>query len=271
MLLFEVKDIVREHLGRTAFPSFLLDKALEQGRMIVEQQGNFYWMRAEAFWRTVINQQHYPIFSGDGPAPQVKITAFSAGNSSTPSTFNVQSVPIPRFKDVRFIFVKAESDTSWSSVQTGEITKEEIELNFSITETGMPAVIILDNFNLVVFPPMPDKEYVVKMFYYQWTENPKSNLFTDELLTRFPYAVIYGALAWAFEMELKDLQGAQYWRVLLGGQPGENGELGRGGEIARIRNHNFKRESQDKLSLTPLTGPYQRVRGLRTSQNIWLR
>ena len=270
MLLFEAKDIVREHLGRTGFPTFLLDQALAQGRMTVEQQGNWYWMRDETFWKTVIDQQYYPIFAGDGPPPLTKVLAFPAGVTTIPSVLAIQSIPIPEFKDVRSCFVKKLTDNQWSPVTTGGVTKEEAELHYSIDDSGEPELIVLDNFNLVIFPPKPDQEYVIKLLHYRWTTNPIGNLMTDELLTNFPYAIIYGALAWAYEIQLKDSQGALYWKTLLGGLPGENGEIGRGGVISSIRRHNYKRELEDKISLVPMTGPYQRVRRLRPNQDIWI-
>lgn len=281
MKLFEAKDIVREHLARTTFPTVLLDEALTNGRRIVEQTGNFYWMRAETFWQTEVNRQHYPIYSvNDNEAPLVEVTGFPPTTSTLvvgiqptpviPSTFKVQSIKVPNFKDIRFCFVKPANDVEWSPCDTGGVSKEEAELHYAINENGMPELIILDNSTLLTFPPFPDQNYVIKMLYFKWTDNPTSNRATDEILSRFPYALIYAALSWAYEMQLKDQQGAMYWKSLLGGPPQQNGEIGNGGEIAKIRRHNFKREQQDKVSLIPMTGPYQRVRRLRITQNIWL-
>ena len=280
MLFGEIKDVVREHLSRTTFPTDALDKALSQGRRFVEQQGNWWWMRAETFWQTEVNRQYYPIFSGDGAPPMVNVTAFPPTTPTTvvgvqavpviPSTFPVQSLPVPGFKDVRFCMVKPANDVEWSPCDTGGVTKEEAELHYAINETGMPELIIIDNFNLLTFPPFPDQNYVIKMLYFKWTSNPIGNLFTDELCNRFPEALIYSSLANAYELELKDMQGAQYWKNLLGLKDAQSGPMIVGGELAKIRRFNFQREQQDKISLIPMTGPYQRVRRLRITQNIWL-
>ena len=90
----------------------------------------------------------------------------------------------------------------------------------------------------------------MRLYIYQWTANPTTDLATDDLLRFFPNALIYAALANAYEITVKDLAGATYWRALLGGTP-----FGRGGELAKMKRENFKREIQDKLDFTPRLGP----------------
>lgn len=274
----DVKDIVREHLSRTTFPTNMLDKALDQGRRIIEQAGNWYWMRAETFFLLTVNQPVYPINStGAAMAPQEVIifpSTLASTNASITTTTDklpqkilVEPVAIPGFKDVRAANVKKRTDSEWSFCQIGGVTKEEADLHFSLNDPGQTELIVVDNMSLFVYPPFPDQDYVVYLYYWAWTSNPKGNLETDELISRFPDALIFSALAWAYDLELKDQQGAGYWRTLLGGKPGE---IGIGGEVAKIRRHNFQRMQQDNLSLTPMTGPNQRSRRLRITQNIWL-
>lgn len=234
-------------------------------------------MRAEADWQEVVNQQAYPINTIGQPADPVTIRGFPPdttiqtgsmiGVDIKPSEFQVQPISIPGFKDVRMGIIKVVTDLEWSPLEVGGVTKEEADLHYAINERGMSELAIIDNFTLFVYPPFPDQNYIIRLYYYKWTENPKSNLATDDLIDRFPYALIYASLAWAYELELKDMQTAGYWRTLLAGKPNE---IGQGGELAKIRRHNLKRMRQDKMSITPMYGPYSRVRRLRLTQNIWL-
>lgn len=274
-----VKDIVREHLSRTTFPTNMLDKALDQGRRIVEQAGNWWWMRAETSFVTVINQHIYPMVTEVGASlDPVIVTGFSpslaAANASVntatdklPTSFLVQPISVPGFKDTRAALSKKRTDSEWSITDVGGVAKEEADLHFAINETGQPQLLLVDNFNLLTYPPFPDKDYLVYLYYWRWTSNPTSNLGSDDLVSRFPDSLIYASLAWAYELELKDMQGAGYWRTLLGGKANE---VGMGGEIAKIRRHDFQRQRQENVSMTPMTGPNQRSRRLRITQNIWL-
>jgi hypothetical protein len=278
MLYYEVKDVVREHLARTTFPTDILDKALANGRRIVEQAGNWYWMRQDAYFTLVVDQSIYPINTSGQPSDPVEVLGFSpdlaASNPTVtsdtlklPTKLLVQPISVPNFKDVRSALVKKQTDTNWNPVETGGITKEEADLHFAINDSGTTELILIDNFNLLVYPPFPDSDYIVHLYYFGWTDNPKSNLQTDELVSHFPEALIFSSLVWAYEIELKDMQGASYWRTLLGGKPNE---IGYGGEIAKIRRHNLKRMRQDNMSLVPMNGPNERSRRLRLTQNIWL-
>src|SRR5258706_781147 len=222
MLFYEVKDIVREHLARTTFPTAMLNAALTNGRQIVEQAGNWWWMRAEADFNTVIRQQVYPINTTSQPASLVTIRGFppsttsASGSTSTsevqPSFYQVQPVDVPGFKDIRAAIIKKKSDLEWAPLDTGGVTKEECDLHYALNDTGMPNLLIIDNFNIYTYPPMPDVEYIIRLYYWKWTSNPLSNLATDDLIDRFPYSIIYAALCWAYELELKDMQTAGYWR-----------------------------------------------------------
>ena len=51
----EVKDIVREHFGRTQFPTGQLDQALAEGRRIIENFSNFWWMRGRKDFSLTVN------------------------------------------------------------------------------------------------------------------------------------------------------------------------------------------------------------------------
>lgn len=276
MQFYELKDTVREHLARTTFPTDMLDKALANGRRIVENTGNYYWMIQDAVFITEVNRQVYPIFSGNelpsGGLSTVEVLTFkpnyTLNEPKLPEKLMVQPIWLPGYKEVRAILVKSDTDNGWVDVTVGNIPRNQVDSRFSFDDSGPPSLVIIENFNLYVYPPRPDKRYSLYTYYYGWTSNPKSNLATDELISRFPEALIYASLAWAYELELKDMQGATYWRQLLGGQPTQ---VGVGGEIAKIKRHNFHRMRQDNMNLTPLQGIGDRGgRSRNFGRSIWL-
>ena len=234
MLLWEVKDVVRSHFGGTAFPSIQLDHALTQGRRMIEAHANFWWMQGEKDFTLTINQQSYPIYTGD--------------------------ILLPNFKDMRALSWKEPTGVSYEPVAAGDHTKEELDVLFDTDDIGSPEAAVVDNATLYVYPPKPNKAYSMRLYRYSWTDNPAQTS-TDDLLNFFPMALVYAALAWGYELELKDLQGAGYWKGLLGGSP-----FGRGGELAKLKKENFKRGWRDQINFTPRTGPG--VASLRRISNL---
>jgi hypothetical protein len=236
MLLYEAKDVVREHFGRLGLPTSILTIALNEGRKMIEKEGNFWWMRTIADFVTVVGQQEYVIGDAD-------------------------DIDIANFKDARALQQKMSSEVNWEPVDLGIIDEEELNLMYDEDDDGEPENAVIDNVTLKLFPPMPDLAYDMRLYAYQWTDNPTDNTATDDLLKNYGMAVVYGALIWGFEMELKDLQGAAYWRNLLGGSP-----FGHGGEIARIKRENMKRDWKDKMILVPHRGPGRMTR--RSFRNL---
>ena len=94
--------------------------------------------------------------------------------------------------------------------------------------------------------PIPDSTatYNTKLFYYNWTDNPTGNTGSDEVTNRWTEALIAGAMIWANEMELKDIQGAAYWRQMLDT------------EIVKLRRYSLEREWLDEIMITVSGGPY---------------
>jgi len=221
--LWEAKDIVRAHFGGTAFPTIQLDHALTQGRRMIETHANFWWMQGEKDFSLTINQDAYPIYTGD--------------------------ILLPNFKDARALSWREAAGVSYEPVALGDITKEELDVLYDTDDSGSPEVAVIDNATLYIYPPNPDKAYSMRLYRYSWTDNPVQTD-DDDLLNFFPMALVYAALAWGYELELKDLQGAAYWKGLLGGTP-----FGRGGELAKMKKENFKRGWRDNIMFTPRTGP----------------
>ena len=133
-------------------------------------------------------------------------------------------------------------------------------------DQGNPEFALIDNTTLKLYPPLPDFAYDLRLYFYQWTDNPTANTDTDDLLKNYGMALCYGAIIWGFEMQLKDLQGASYWRNLLGGTP-----FGHGGEIAKLKRENFKRDWKDRVMLTPHLGAGRLTRRSITNLNIYCR
>ena len=237
MTLGEVKDVVREHFGRMGLPTAILDISLAEGRRLIEREANFWWMRATTEFNLVANTQDYIIGSG-------------------------LAVNIVNFKDARAINFKKSTDTRWQPITLGTMDQEELDVMFGTTDAGPPVVAIVDNVTLKIYPPKPDLAYNMKLYHYNWTLNPTDNTASDDITRNYGMAMIYSAIIWGYEIELKDMQGAVYWRELLGGKP-----FGRGGEIAKLKRQNLKRDWQDKIVLVPHAGANAfSVRSLAQSQ-----
>jgi hypothetical protein len=241
MYLYQAKDVVREHFGRLGMPSSLIDIALAEGRKTIEKEGNFWWMRTIANFNLVVNDAEYSIQDGG-------------------------DIDIPNFKDARALQQKLPSEVRWGPVDLGILDEEELNMMYDEDDIGEPEIAVIDNTTLKVYPPNPDYAYDMRLYAYQWTDNPTSNTATDDLLKNFGMALVYSALIWGFEIELKDIQGAAYWRNLLGGTP-----FGRGGEISRIRRENLKRDWKDKIMMTPHTGPGRVSRRSLSNLQIYCR
>ncbi len=233
MTIGEVRDIVRELVERFNIPAHVLNYAMGRGRREIENRENFYWMSVATpkDWSTVDGQQGYSV---------------------TLSTSN--GLGITNFKDIRILGTKTTSDTAYSEVDT-DPPLEELAIAFATDDKGQPEVAILENDTLLLFPPDPDAVFDMRLYYWQWTANPTANGTSDELTTRWPEALIYGATMAVHETK-KDLAGAQYWEKMM-----EK-------EIVKIHRYNIDRAWPSRFELTPRTGPFLRNRD-RKSVIVW--
>ena len=260
MKFYEVKDIIREHFSRFNFPTKMLSLSLQYGRQQIEAAGNFWWMKSEKDFNLVVNQATYSITTLDT---------------------NSSGLNLPKFKDARALIYKKSTDVRYGQVTLGKSDKEELDLFYDTDDAGPPEEAIINDTSLIIYPPEPDLAYNMRLYFYQWTENPSSNLGEDDLTKFFPMALVYSSLVWGYEMELKDLASSQYYKTLLEGapeaqaQPAGNAGMkpkdfaaatywsqkmggapfGRGGELNKIRMENFRRDIQDKFDFTPRLGP----------------
>ena len=241
MPLGKAKDVFREHFGRVGLNTAILSLGLTEGRKLIEKEGNFWWMRGTQDIVAAIGQQEYTIEDGG-------------------------DFDIANFKDARFLMQKESQESNWSPIDLGVTDQEELDMVYDDDDEGEPERAVIENATVRLYPPLPDKAYDLRLYYYEWTDNPTDNTDTDDLLKNWGMAVCYGAIIWGFEMQLKDHQGAQYWRTLLGGQP-----FGRGGEIAKLKRENFKRDWKDRIMLTPYTGAGKASRRSLNNLQIYCR
>ena len=227
MKFFEAKDIVREHFSRLKFTTPMLIHSLTEGRHQLETHANFWWMKKEKDFSLVVDQASYSI------------------TTSTNDGLN-----LPKFKDARGLIWKEDaSATRYDPVAVGKQEKQDLDVLYGTDDQGPPEAVAIDDTTLHIYPPKPQSTYVMRLYHYEWTDNP-ANPDDDDLLKYFGMALVYASLAWGFEMVLKDLQGAAYWKILLGGNP-----FGRGGMLAQMKKENFKRGQQDQMDFTPRGGP----------------
>lgn len=227
MLLYQIKDVVREHFGRIGLPTAILDLALAEGRKLIEHEANFWWMEDEATFNLVVDQADYDIAASGG------------------------EITIPNFKDAQALFWRTTGTTHWDPVSLGENTKDDLDLLYGTADEGSPEAAYLQDKKLYIYPPKPQLTYDMKLYYWGYTTNPAGNNDTaDELTNNWGMALIYAALIWGYEIYLKDLQGATYWRTLLGGP-----QFGKGGEIAKLKRENLKRGWRSRMVLVPHVGP----------------
>lgn len=261
MKSYEVRDIVRENVGRDQLSKHMLDYAMDQGLRAIEKAGNFYWMRAVKTWSCVVDQQGYFL------------------TTSTSSGLN-----IPNFKDARILLVSDQtlSNPDWDEV-FGPIDMEEAGLEFADTDTGMPVIYSLDEdtttgdvadpvgstpIKVLLYPNKPDKTYSMRLHYYQWTSLP-TDITTDnhEVLIRWPEALIYAATAAGILAAMKDPQLALYWQSRFD-SPRNQAEPG---ELTKIKRYNTERMQDSRVEMRPLRGGLMNRRSRwRRSREIWI-
>src|SRR3990167_3226218 len=193
MDLGEIKDIIRDIVGRDVMPEHIMDFALDTARRELEKLGNFYWMRSSKTWSVVASQQSYSI---------------------TTSTSN--GLNLPNFKAIHALFSSAATASQWTEVLPGDV--EVLEGDYLVTTAGQPANYAVDNTTLRLYPPAPALTYSMKLWHYEWTSNPTINSgadASDELTNRWPEALIYAGGVWGLTAVKKDEPTAQYYESLL--------------------------------------------------------
>jgi hypothetical protein len=218
MVLGQLKDLLRDSLGRRDLPTHLCQFFLDSGRRDIEKSHNFYWMRTVKTWNLTIDQGDYSI-----------------------STSTSNGLNIPAFKDIRILFQKESTDVAWNPVEIKDL--DECLQIYSTDSEGAPEAAVIDNDTLSLFPVDPDQAYNMKLLYWQWTSNPTSNQDTDELLTRWPELLLYAASAFGMQWLTKNPQ-----LVLPFQQMFER-------ESVKVKRYSDDRLMDERVDLTPRRGP----------------
>ena len=258
MNVAQVRDVVRENVGRDKASSHLLEWSLDQGLREIEKTGNYYWMRAVKTWSAIVDQQPYSI------------------TTSTSGGLN-----IPKYKDTRILLVSDQtlSNPDWDEV-FGPIDIEDIGLQFADTDEGMPVAWALDEAtstgtledpataatspSILLYPPKPDKTYSLRLHYFQWTSLPSATTSSaHEVLLRWPEALIYLATEALLTSITKDPQFATVWRQRFVNK--------QDGELQKIVRYNRTRALDSRIEFRPFTGGlmHRRMRW-RRNREIWL-
>ena len=244
MLPSQIKDVIREHFGRLGFPTVMVDLALEEGRKLIEKEANFWWMEAEATFSLVVDDADYVIAASGG------------------------SITIPNFKDAQALQWKRSTDVRWEAVSLGDESKDALDVMYDTDDEGWPEAAVIKDMTLFVYPPKPQETYNMKLYYYGYTTHPASNVTTtDELCRNWAMALVYAALVWGYEIYLKDMQGATYWRTLLMGNPANKVV----GEITKLKRENLKRGWKSQIVLVPHTSPRGGIRQRLDNLKLYVR
>ena len=219
MNIGQVKDIVRDNIGRRDLPTHTLDFILGSGRREIEKSHNFYWMRASKTFNLVIDQASYSI-----------TTSASGG------------LNLPNFKDVRVLFEKDPSFSRWSEVLINDFN--QVHPLYPTDDVGEPEAAVIDNETLYVFPPLPDKAYNMNLYHWEWTENPDGNTESDEVTERWPELLIYAATAFGLQYLTHNLEIALPWQQLM-----QN-------ELVKAKRYSDDRMTAERIDLTPKRGPF---------------
>lgn len=262
MNIAQVRDIVRENVGRDRCSEHLLSWSLDQGLREIEKCGNFYWMRGVKTWSCVVNQQSYSVTN-------------SASNG----------LGLTNFKSARILLTSDQtlSNPDWDEV-FGPIDMEDAGLQFADTDTGQPVAWALDEDtttsttvdptsnstdpHLLLYPPNPDQTYSMRLHYFQWTSLPAdTSSAKHEILQRWPEALIYLSTEAAVNAIMKDPQYGQVWRLKFNnpGQPKDPGEL------EKIVRYNRLRSQDSRVEFRPFRGGlmHRRMRW-RRNREIWI-
>ena len=258
MKVAEVRDIVRENVGRDKASAHMLDWALAEGLREIEKTGNYYWMRAVKTWSAVVDQQSYSL-----------TTSSSSG------------LNIPNYKDTRILLISDQtlSNPDWDEV-FGPIDIEDIGLQFADTDEGMSVAWALDEAtstgtledpataatspNILLYPPKPDKTYSLRLHYFQWTSLPAATTSAaHEVLVRWPEALIYLATEALLTSITKDPQFGAVWRQKFSSKPE--------GELQKIIRYNRNRSQDSRIEFRPFRGGLMHRRmKWRRNREIWL-
>jgi len=219
MTFGEIKDLVRDHIGRTDIPPHQMKYFMDSARRLIEKEQHWYWMEAQDTWSTVVGQAEYAI----------TVTAGGGLN-------------LPAYKDVKTLYEKTTTSSLWTEVEITDF--QQARPQWSVDDTGEPEKAVFQNLSIFLFPPLPDAIYDMMMDYWQWTDNPASNNLTDELCTRFPELLIYAATMFGTKFLTKNPEEYGPWQTQFAE------------ELKRVARFDNDRHGAERINFTPRRGPF---------------
>lgn len=192
MKLSEVRDVVREHVGRDKLSDPQLDWCVQRGLRELEKQANFYWMETSVLFAIAEDQQEYTL----------------------------EDIGVEDFKASEILLVsdRTQTDPTWEECVGPEMLVDT-KVNFSEGASGKPAFFTFredseDGEAILLWPPLPDQDYRAQWFFYRWTTLPASAVSdSHEVLRRWPEALIFLATEQGVITATKDIEAGQFWRA----------------------------------------------------------
>jgi len=231
MKLYEVRDVVREHVGRDKLSDPMLDWCVRRGLREIEKHGNFYWMETNKIFEIIDGQQEYVL-----------------------SDFGMQDF---KASEVLLATDRTETDPKPFEIVGPEMI-QDTKPNFTETEEGQPAFFTIredgdtthDQPSILLYPPLPDQNYRAQWFYFRWTELPiDARSDSHEVLRRWPEALIYLATEQAMIVSTKDLEAGVFWKSLfINPNPIVNSEY------KRIKQYHEQRHQRQRIDGRPSSG-----------------
>ncbi len=188
--LGQFKDLLQETLGNVELSLEMTNFLLDSGRREVEKRVNGYWMTQTTDFLLTAGLSEYLITSG--------------------------TINRANFKEVFFLAFREQGNSKW--IPLPHRAYEVLNSKYNSSEAGPLKEAAIDNITMFFFP-QPDKPYQVRMHAFEWQDNPTDNVGTsDELMDRYPEAMLYAATAVGTQLLTKNSSLAKPWFDLLGTQ-----------------------------------------------------
>lgn len=184
----QFKDLLQELLGTVELSLEMTNFLLNSGRREVEKRVNAYWMTQTTNFQLTPGVNEYTITSG------------------TP-------INRPNFKEIFFLSYREFGTSKWNHLP--HRAYQLLNNQYDPADAGPPKEAAIDNITLFIFPN-PDKDYQIRMHAFEWQDNPADNVSAgDDLMDRFPEALLYGATMVGTQLLTKDQTLAKPWSDLL--------------------------------------------------------
>lgn len=244
MKLYEVKDVVREHVGRDRVNEVILDFCLQRGLRELEKRENWYWMEASQVFDIHEDQQEYSI---------------------------ANDLQIDDYKDADLLLVSDRSQTNpaWCEVVGPEMISST-KSNFAETDSATPAFWSLreenDDPTIILWPPNPDQDYRGDFHYFHWTALPADSKSSNhEVLRRWPEALIYLATEQAILVATKDVEQATFWRLQFDNPADQH----MGSELKKMKLYQQERRTRKRFNSSSSNAGTTLGSQARISQGGW--